>query len=512
MPSKITEIKPGVNVEPLQDAIAKADYSLDEVLAEYIDNSISAARPGVPVTVNITINGDIFKYDDNGHGIERDKLENALTIGSLQSYSAAINMNEHGFGFKQAIYSMGTFMSLQSKTVSGDSYNIKGNADLKYGISLNKKIVINEKSELSTPGTSFQLKLNKKHLDEFNQKEKLQTVASRLGAKYQDLLKEHTLEIRLSVQGQGLIIKPHTQFHWNFNTGKEGPLLDKIYKGTKGNWEARVIVGYAPDPKKEGHIYTNSKHIPVSDNMTYARSIGHSGFDLKVGLRVIEHNAKQLSEKMNPREILIRSHGESNGIQGTIHFIKGFKTLTTKNRMAHTDELTELYKQINVDTRSVEAAVKIHEASLKRKYTQQSAIVSILKNATVHKKRANRLVTVDKELYKNTNIKHASIDKTTNTLYVEPISDLKFSNSILVDLHEASMKHIVEPNPLGLIKNIKRIVTIIKQTPTNSLIQFAAMIPQVCKISQKYVNDIKHNDLLTPDELAGHLASSMNFK
>lgn len=508
--SKITEVKPGINALRLQHAYRQADYTTDELLAEFIDNSISAARKNIPVTVNISLNGNIMTYDDNGTGITRENLANALTLGSDQTYNPKDGMNEHGLGFKQATCRMGKFLSLESYGVDKDTYTVKGYDDHEFGLDFDRAMPLVEQSSLTTPGVQFKIELIPEMVTEFSDVDKLESLIERLGSKYQELLQEGKLELNLDINGRYVNINPCTQKLWNFKTGKPGALMDKVYKAKDGSWEARVIVGYTPDFKKHDIALKKAKlSEPAS---LYARSTQTNGFDLKVGKRIIQHGANKLAIAMSKNEILCCKHPTDNGVQGTIHFIKGFKTQPTKNRMTKNKALMELHSAIKHDIDDVVQDIHAYDNSLKVRRSPNLVMSSILRDAKIHKKRAKSVVHVAPELYKNSDIANAIVDKTTGTLYVETRIDKEPTKAQLMTMHDVAMQRIIEPNPLDLKKQINRIITVVSGKPSAPIAKFAAMLPMFTKLAEDYQVEIKHNELMTPSDLATHLSDSLNFK
>lgn len=260
MSKNIKEIVLGANIERLQETFSLTDYSTDELLAEYIDNSISASRPGIPVDIDITINNGTMTYSDNGTGISLSQIENALSLGSYTTRRGG--MNEHGLGFKQAMFSMGKFIELDSHTDKGESYSIKGREDLQFGLPYNDPVAVNPDCKLTTPGLQFKVKLNPLLQEKFKNTEKLEELIDLLGAKYQDLLRSNQLSISLNVDNKYVSIRPNSPTYWNFKTNAVGPLFEKTYKASDDSWEAKVVIGYVPDPVREANIYRTQKWMP----------------------------------------------------------------------------------------------------------------------------------------------------------------------------------------------------------------------------------------------------------
>lgn len=509
MSKVIKEVVLGANIERLQEAYSQSDYSTDELLAEYIDNSVSASRPGIPVDVDITITKDVMTYSDNGTGIALSQLENALSLGSYTIRSGG--MNEHGLGFKQAMFSMGKFIELDSYTNKGESYSIQGKEALQFGLPYNDAVAVNSECKLTTPGLQFKVKINSLVQENFNDPAKLEELVDLLGAKYQDLLKSKKLSINLNIDNKYVSIKPNTPQYWNFKTNTAGALFEKIYKAEDNSWEAKVVIGYVPDPVRETHVYKTQKWMPKSEKLKYSRSINHSGFDIKLGMRVIQHSAKKLSDSMNRLEVLMSNHASNNGVHGSIELIHGFRTQSTKNRLSVTKSLKELYTSINKDTKTTALEIQQHEKSLSLKKKPISLMAEILSNSKVHKKRLNSFETVNPKLYEGSNIKHAIVDKTKRTLYIEPHKYDELNMESVSAIHLDTYKNIVDPNPLDLKNKINRIITLVNEKPNRGMISFALMLPAFSESIANKKYDVKQNDLMTSKELKAHMENSLGL-
>jgi signal transduction histidine kinase len=61
------------------------NYQLDEVLSEFVDNSISASNgPHVTVTIKVFIDGETAKLmviEDNGKGIAEEDIPKVIALG-----------------------------------------------------------------------------------------------------------------------------------------------------------------------------------------------------------------------------------------------------------------------------------------------------------------------------------------------------------------------------------------------------------------------------------------------
>lgn len=127
----MAEIRYG-SVEPSKKLYAKigtgASYSLDEVIAELIDNSIEARTPSQlrridpeQFKVEITINRDFIEVVDNGKGMDGKEAVGALKLG--ESTDPSRKLSGFGLGLKTGCLSVGDTFGIMTGVEGKEEMN-----------------------------------------------------------------------------------------------------------------------------------------------------------------------------------------------------------------------------------------------------------------------------------------------------------------------------------------------------------------------------------------------------
>ena len=239
-------VQGSLHLPGVQKIIQRQDYTPEEALAEFIDNSYSA-RVGANVRVQIDItksaNGRYtLRIDDDASGIPSDSLAQVLSYGLSMGKG---NNNEHGAGMKQAASSGNTYLrKIESNAAAGDAFAV----EFKNANALYDPVQI-QKSERKRRGTMFELELPPNHA--LLNEDSYAHIVQRLQVMYQKTL------------GQSLFItmsnatlnndKARTLIPDNASKYVYNPAFDNntwLVKGhvLKGNgWSAKINVGYLPE-------------------------------------------------------------------------------------------------------------------------------------------------------------------------------------------------------------------------------------------------------------------------
>lgn len=247
----------------------RQDYTPEEALAEFIDNSYSA-RVGGNVHVKISIfksENDRFtlRIDDDAAGIAVDSLAQVLSYGL--SFGKG-NNNEHGAGMKQASSSGNTYLKcIESKTDgTGKAFQV----EFKNASALFRPVEV-KPSIRPLRGTMFELDLPFNHA--FLNEEGYNRIVERLQVMYQKTL------------GQTLFITMHNTVVENSKTKSLIPdsaskyIYNPAYNNTswlvkghtlQGNgWSAKINVGYLPETKEPLFIRKGAT-LELSETSTYS--------------------------------------------------------------------------------------------------------------------------------------------------------------------------------------------------------------------------------------------------
>lgn len=85
----------------LMNSMRSIGYTFKTALADIIDNSISAEAKNVYINVPINDSDLFISVLDDGHGMTRNELFNAMKYGSDRGYSLS-DLGRFGLGLKSA--------------------------------------------------------------------------------------------------------------------------------------------------------------------------------------------------------------------------------------------------------------------------------------------------------------------------------------------------------------------------------------------------------------------------
>lgn len=340
-----------INVEPdnrLFQELGKSNYDELDSISELIDNSLAAKVDGKRINIDITIefsekeNKAIsLTIKDDGQGIKRSLLSKALSPAAIAGDS---KMNEHGFGLKQAVASLGKFLYLKTKTSDID-YEMCVE-ELKFGkvqVKKNKNIKYKSGTEIRIEEIGDMIPKSKTSYTT--------NFAPKLGARYRDYLKPNNKKANITIylknidkneQGKYIDeeisdwnieeIKP-VYFHKNKRTN-EPMVFNKPFQSD--DWLATLTYGYAPTENeyKELGLELPKEYDP------YHVSLNKQGLDIIKNDRVISFH--QLFEI----GLVNKPHPRHNYIRGEIRLIKGFQTAITKNSIIRDKNFNELIREI----------------------------------------------------------------------------------------------------------------------------------------------------------------------
>lgn len=122
----------------LINALRSIGYSFQTALADIIDNSISAEADRIQVIANPDVNEPYVAIFDNGHGMGRAELDNAMTLGSNRDLKedSEIELGRFGLGLESASFSQCLRLTVASKNCNRinamryDLEKILGDGDL----------------------------------------------------------------------------------------------------------------------------------------------------------------------------------------------------------------------------------------------------------------------------------------------------------------------------------------------------------------------------------------------
>jgi len=101
------------------EGLRDTGYEFDTAIADIIDNSIAAEADLVEVSIDMDPKGDVIvRIVDNGRGMDREGLINALRYGSKKRDDPS-SLGKFGLGLKTASTAFCRRLSLISRNVAG---------------------------------------------------------------------------------------------------------------------------------------------------------------------------------------------------------------------------------------------------------------------------------------------------------------------------------------------------------------------------------------------------------
>lgn len=96
-------------------------YSIEEAVADLIDNSITAEATDIVINLDWNDGHPIFRLYDNGKGMSEDKLIESFKLGSLEQRNSK-DLGRFGFGMKTASLSQARELIVISKKKGGEIF------------------------------------------------------------------------------------------------------------------------------------------------------------------------------------------------------------------------------------------------------------------------------------------------------------------------------------------------------------------------------------------------------
>jgi hypothetical protein len=124
----------GVELPPnparLVQILASVGHTMPSAVADLVDNSISADATKIEITFGRPDGGHgrWLTISDNGHGMSRSQLEEAMRIGSGSEYDENA-LGKYGYGLKGASWSQAKVFTVVTKAASKSTYHLTWDAD-----------------------------------------------------------------------------------------------------------------------------------------------------------------------------------------------------------------------------------------------------------------------------------------------------------------------------------------------------------------------------------------------
>ncbi len=132
MTTKQRLVQPDIDPFRLLKAISRIGYTPDSALCDLIDNSVAARATAVNVVletregVSESRKNSASQYlvIDDGHGLDEEGLENAMSLGSSSDHYEPNTLAKFGLGLKSASLSQGDLVSMLSATSGSEPLKI----------------------------------------------------------------------------------------------------------------------------------------------------------------------------------------------------------------------------------------------------------------------------------------------------------------------------------------------------------------------------------------------------
>ena len=138
------------NAEAMVESIRSLGYDLGIAISDIIDNSISASANKIWIIYEWKENKTHLSISDNGHGMDSNKLFEAMRLGSI-SPTQERNTNDlgrFGLGLKTASFSQCRVLTVKSKTQKCSKANVR-KWDLDFVVDRKDWLLLNDTDEES---------------------------------------------------------------------------------------------------------------------------------------------------------------------------------------------------------------------------------------------------------------------------------------------------------------------------------------------------------------------------
>lgn len=327
------------------------NYQLDEVLSEFIDNSISASNgPSVSVSIKVLIEGETAKQmiiEDNGKGIAEEDIPKVIALGKKNPHGGAFN--EHGMGLKQAAWFLGNKHTIE--TTKAGIQHVLAFSPLKRETSLRRE----KKDDPNVSFTRITIDLNQEKRAVPVTEKATKTLIQYLGARYRWFLepnkegqKRLTLTYEMLQRSNSDDPYASTLFAVNpvkplyFKGGTIEPYLYKRKLESPGKWAIELTAGLAPASEYQWDLIGIQPELRPKKGHPYYICQANQGLDVMIKGRVLLFN--QLSEA--EVKIVDSRHNRFNLVRGEINLLSGFKTQRTKNGIVAESNWKEMIQRV----------------------------------------------------------------------------------------------------------------------------------------------------------------------
>jgi HSP90 family molecular chaperone len=209
-----------INLENFLESSRDIGYSLNNAIADLIDNSIDANAKRISVNLSLNENRLGFYIVDDGLGMSDEELKKAMQLSCANPNKEREKgkLGKYGLGLKLSSFAFARILCVTSKTKNGKAHSYEWNLDnvTEDGFSVRKVTDFDLKKMYVESGTLVEWnncdKLSNYNEHDYN--ESLATLSKYLGLTFGRLIIEKGLEISLN----GILIEPEDPFYINEHT------------------------------------------------------------------------------------------------------------------------------------------------------------------------------------------------------------------------------------------------------------------------------------------------------
>ncbi|QQR82441.1 ATP-binding protein [Candidatus Campbellbacteria bacterium] len=311
--------------------ISQTGYSIQEALAELIDNSIDARVPEKKLVVKVDITNDEIIISDNGKGMTEEQAAKAIRLGFSEKKS---QLGEFGLGLKTSTSFLGKgFMLITTPEDSSEEYILEYDEDhwLEHGDWNKYPFIINNEIDPEKSGTTVIIKRLKVNFSE----KLLNGIKDEFGLRFGPFIKNEELELIFNQE----VCQPFVPVILD---NKKNEFTFEFEGGTAKGWWGYQLVGlnksyYGFHTYRRGRLVTTYDKMGLTPNQDIKQIIG----DLHIEGIPITHDKKgwlkssaqfkDLESKMReyfkpfekkPKRILSGYPVSAGRVRGTVKLIK----------------------------------------------------------------------------------------------------------------------------------------------------------------------------------------------
>lgn len=110
------------NAGRLIQSLRSSGYAPEQAIADLVDNAIDADASKIDITVSKEDGGVVIKIEDDGFGMNRETVEEALRLGSLIDKDVTSELGKFGMGMITASLALGRKLEVTTKEEGGPAY------------------------------------------------------------------------------------------------------------------------------------------------------------------------------------------------------------------------------------------------------------------------------------------------------------------------------------------------------------------------------------------------------